>query len=51
MIPGSLQEVKYKKKYIKAMLSRKSKGRAGVTSQFYPTTNTQKGMTIPKEQQ
>lgn len=51
MIPGSLQLVINKKKYIKNTQTKKMIGNAGVTLQFYPTTNTQKGITIPKEQQ
>ena len=51
MMPGLIQAVKYKKKYIKAIQIKNKMGKAGVTLQFSPTTNTQKGITIPNEQQ
>lgn len=44
MIPGSVQEVRYKKKYIQARLMNKIRGRAGVTFQLSPTTKMQKGI-------
>ena len=51
MMPGLMQAVIYKKKYIRAMVIKNSMGRAGETPQFSPSTNTQKGITIPNEQQ
>jgi len=50
-MPGLMQAVIYKKKYIKAMVIKNRMGRAGETPQFSPSTNTQKGITIPNEQQ
>jgi hypothetical protein len=44
MIPGSVQEVKYKKKYMQAKLIKRIRGRAGVTFQLSPTTKMQKGI-------
>jgi hypothetical protein len=51
IIPGSLQAVRYKKKYIKTIFIKNSRGKAGETSQFYPTTKIQKGIVIVKVQQ
>jgi len=51
IIPGLLQAVKNKNRYIKQIFTKNKMGRAGEIFQFYPRTNTQYGMTIPNEQQ
>lgn len=51
MMPGFVQVVRYMKKYMRKMQKRKMIGRAGFTLQFSPTTKTQKGTTMPREQQ
>jgi len=50
MIPGSVQAVRKKKRYIQKRQKKKTIGSAGVTFQLSPTTNMQKGITAMRVQ-
>lgn len=49
-MPGSVQAVKYKKKYMKATEINKTIGKAGAASKFYLATKIQKGTITKREQ-